>query len=386
MTKFEALVSLNLIGDIGGVRLKKLLEFFDKPQDILKASCEKLMGVSGIGKKIAAKINSFKSDTLDKELGLAKKFGLKIITRDDLEYPQNLKDIYDPPIALYVKGNLKEEDKFSIGLVGSRRASIYGLMNAQKFAFQLSAKGFTIVSGMARGIDTYSHRGALKQKGRTIAVMGSGFNHIYPPENRELSEEISRNGAVISEFPVNTMPEKQNFPRRNRLISGLSLGLLVAEAAKNSGALITADFALEQGREVFAMPGKVDSETSFGTNNLIKQGAKLISCVDDILEELLPLMIRRGWHEIRERKSHEADGGDRVASGESRGDEVITLDKEENRVFALMSEEKIQLDELVKKTNMDVSRISDILLKLQMKRLIKQVPGKHFVSYKPKSL
>ncbi len=365
MTKFEALVSLNLIGEIGGIRLKRLLEFFDKPQDILKASCEKLMGVCNIGQKIAAKINSIKKEDLNKELDLAKKLGLKIITQDDPEYPLNLKDIYDPPIALYVKGKLEERDKFSIGIVGSRRASIYGLMNAQRFAFQLSAKGWTIVSGMARGIDTYSHRGVLKQGGRTLAVMGSGFNHIYPPENRGLSEEISKNGAVISEFPINALPEKQNFPQRNRLISGLSLGVLVAEAAKNSGALITADFALEQGREVFAMPGKVDSNTSFGANNLIKQGAKLVSCVDDILEEFI----------IPAAKRSEPSSSGYVAEPEK----PALNSKEEKQIFSLISEEKIQLDELLGKTGMDISKISDILLRLQMKKLIRQLPGKQFV-------
>ncbi len=364
MTKFEALVSLNLVGEIGSIRLRKLLEFFDKPENILRASCEKLRRVCGIGEKIAAKINSIKKEALDKELKLAKKLNLKIITQDDSEYPKNLKNIYDPPITLYVKGKLEEEDEFGIGIVGSRRASIYGLMSAQRFAFQLSAKGFTIVSGMASGVDTYSHRGALKQGGRTIAVMGSGFNYIYPAQNRGLSEEISRSGAVISEFPINTRPEKQNFPQRNRLISGLSLGVLVAEAAKNSGALITADFALEQGREVFALPGKIDSDTSFGANNLIKQGAKLVSCADDILEEFMIPLAKREEASLNCRlKQLKPD----------------LSSKEEAQVFALISKEGVHLDELVEKLGMDISKISDILLKLQIKKLIRQLPGKQFV-------
>ncbi|HLD82430.1 MAG TPA: DNA-processing protein DprA [Candidatus Omnitrophota bacterium] len=285
MNNLEALVGLNLVGGIGSIRLGKLLKFFSRPQDILKVSAEKLMGVSGIGQEIANKICGIKKEDVGKEFSLAKKQGLRIIILDDEDYPENLKNIPDPPIVLYTKGKLLPQDKLAIGIVGSRRASFYGLSCAEKFAADLAKQGFTIVSGMARGIDTCAHRGALKQAGRTLAVMGSGFNQIYPPENKELADEISKNGAVISEFPINEKPLKENFPRRNRVISGLSLAVLVVEAARNSGALITADFALEQGRDVFALPGKIDSSASFGTNGLIKQGAKLVSCVDDILEE-----------------------------------------------------------------------------------------------------
>lgn len=361
MTKLEALVSLNLVLDIGSIRLKKLLEFFGKPENILKAPREKLMAVSGIGQEIANKIHCLKKEDLDKEFALAKKYGLKIMTYTDKDYPENLKNIPDPPIVLYVKGELKEEDKLAIAIVGSRRASFYGLTNAQKFAFDLSEKGFTIVSGMARGIDTYSHRGALKQNGRTIAVMGSGFNHPYPQENKELAEEIAKNGAVISEFPMDILPLKQNFPRRNRVISGLSLGVVVVEAARNSGALITADFALEQGREVFALPGKVDSDNSFGTNGLIKQGAKLVSCVEDILEEFI----------LCESESPK-DGNQKNILFDANNEE-------ENKVYNLISDESIQLDELLERTNMNISQIANMLLRLQMKKLIRELPGKQFV-------
>lgn len=223
MTHPEALISLNLVGEIGSIRLKKLLEYFHKPENILMAPADKLNKIFGIGEKIVGNILAFKKEDLDKELALVKKFGLKILTEEDDNYPENFKNIPDPPIVLYVKGKLEEQDKFSIAIVGSRRASFYGLSYAEKFSAELSKTGFTIVSGMARGIDTYAHKGALKNKGRTIAVMGSGFNHIYPPENKELAEEIARNGAFISEFPLNTEPFKQNFPRRNRVISGLSL-------------------------------------------------------------------------------------------------------------------------------------------------------------------
>jgi DNA processing protein len=363
MNRFEALVSLNMIADIGSIRLKKLLEFFDNPENILKASVERLIRISGIGEKIAEKIVSInKGEDLTKELDLVKKLGLKIMTFEDEDYPENLKNIPDPPIILYVKGELKPEDKFALGIVGSRRASFYGLNNAQKFAGYLSAKGFTIISGMAYGIDTYAHRGALKQGGRTVAVMGSGFKHIYPEENRGLAEEISRFGAVISEFPLDTEPLKQNFPRRNRVISGLSLGVLVAEAAKNSGALITADFALEQGREVFALPGKVDSLNSFGTNELIKQGAKLVSCVDDILTEL----------------NLDVDAQPQIKENKNRDRQPLDLSVEECVLYDSITTEPLCLDELLEKTQIANSRALELLLRLQLKKLIRQLPGQQF--------
>ena len=359
MTRLEALVALNMVGDIGSIRLKKLAEYLGSPEDILNASRQRLTEVYGIGEKIAEKITALKKEQIGKELDSANKLGLKIITIDDDEYPANLKNIFDPPIVLYLKGKLKPEDNLAVGVVGSRRASFYGLSQAEEFSSGLAMSGFTVVSGMARGIDTYSHKGALKSGGRTIAVIGSGFNHLYPPENKELCEKISRNGAVISEFPLDAKPLPHNFPRRNRLISGMSLGILVVEAAKNSGALITADFALEQGREVFAIPGKIDSPYSFGTNELIKQGAKLTSNLLDILEELiLPKPIDK--KEIAEHLE---------SSGSS----------EEEKLFNLISRQAIQLEELVERTEMDIPQISEILLKLQIRKLVKQLPGKQFV-------
>lgn len=362
MTKFEALVSLNMVLDIGSIRLKRLLEHFCAPEKILEASLEELTSVFGIGDKIAQRIKSLKPEDTERELQSAKKMGLKILVQDDEEYPENLKNIIDPPIVLYVKGELRKEDNFSIGIVGPRRASFYGLNIAEQLSKQLTEKGFTVVSGMALGVDTYAHRGALKAGGRTIAVVGSGFNNLYPAQNIKLAEEISQNGAVVSEFPINTEPFPFNFPRRNRVISGLSLGVVVAEAARNSGALITADFALEQGREVFAVPGKVDSDTSFGPNELIKQGAKLVSCVDDIVEEF----VVPASPENRPKKEAQ----------ENKGCEI---EAEEKRLLNLISQKSIQLDELVLMTNMDIPEISGILFRLQLKKLIRQLPGKHFV-------
>ncbi|MCM8779683.1 MAG: DNA-processing protein DprA, partial [Candidatus Omnitrophica bacterium] len=259
MTELEILTALNCI-DIGFKRYQRLLQYFKTTENILKASLRELTQVQGIGEELGRRILSIKKEDLAAEFRSAEKLGLRIISINDKDYPRNLKEIYEPPIILYVKGEFIEADLDSIAIVGSRRASFYGLNCAEKFARDLSILGLTVVSGMARGVDTAAHKGALKENGRTIAVMGSGFKNIYPVENKELVEEIAASGAVISEFPTFAQPLPQNFPRRNRIISGLSQGVLVVEAARNSGALITADFALEQGREVFSLPGKIDAE------------------------------------------------------------------------------------------------------------------------------
>ena len=214
---------------------------------------------------------------------------MKALHLQDKDYPLNLRYIYQPPATIYLEGNLIAQDNIAIAIVGSRRATDYGLNNAERIGFELASRGITVVSGLARGIDSAAHRGALKAGGRTIAVLGSGLDVIYPPENKKLAQDIAQGGAVISEFIPDTPPHRENFPRRNRIISGLSLGVVVVEAAKRSGALITENFALEQGREVFALPGKVDSFTSGGVHDLIKEGAKLIESIEDIIEELEPL-------------------------------------------------------------------------------------------------
>jgi len=390
MTRLKALVGLNMFCDIGSARLKKLLEFFGTPENIFKSSVAKITQVFGIGEKIAAKIVSLKEEDIDKELDLAKKYNLKVITIDDSGYPEVLKHIFDSPLVLYVKGFFEEEDKAAVAIVGSRRASFYGLSCAEKFGFDLAKQNFTVVSGLARGIDSSAHRGALKAGGRTIAVIGSGFKHLYPDENRELAEEISHCGAVISEFPMEANPLPQNFPRRNRVISGLSLGVLVVEAARNSGALITADCALEQGREVFALPGKIDSPNSFGTNELIKQGAKLVSNVDEILEEFylfsfkdnsLNADLRKSNADIR--RIHKQDNprlsACNLRESTLKNNSMPILSREEVALYNLISKEPMLLDEIVEKSGFDISQISGTLLKLQIRRLIRQLPGKQFI-------
>lgn len=361
MTEREALIGLNLIGDIGSIRLKSLLERFGSPQEILLTREACLTDVFGIGQSIARRIRSIRREDIDRERALAVEQKVRIITQLDADYPHNLRHIPDPPIVLYVKGTLRNEDSLSIAVVGSRRASYYGLSLAEKFSSELSLKGFTIVSGLARGIDTSAHRGALKYKQRTIAVLGSGLRHIYPPENKTLAEEIAQQGAVISEFPFDAKPLRQHFPRRNRIISGLALGVLVVEAARNSGALITADAAMEQGREVFAIPGKVGCSTSFGTHGLIQQGAKLTSCIDDIIEELNLDSLRAPC-----KRRATADAGH-------------TLRPQEEGLYGVLSDTPLSLDELVEKTHFDVTQLSTLLFRLQLERLVIQLPGKQFV-------
>jgi DNA processing protein len=288
MNNFEALVSLNFIPQLGSVRLKGLLNYFAQPREIFKAKKSSLAAL--LGEELALRILGFDSTKLKDDLKRAKDSGIRIMTFMDPGYPAALKEIPAYPIVLYCSGESSVLDQPAIGIVGSRRASFYGLDQAEKFAAQLSQEGLTVVSGMARGVDTYAHRGAIKAGGRTVAVMGSGFDHIYPRENSGLAAEIAASGAVISEFPMDSRPLPVNFPRRNRLISGLSLGILITEAARNSGALITADFALEQGREVFVLPGRIDTFTSAGSNSLLKQGAKMVTDCDDILQEFAHLV------------------------------------------------------------------------------------------------
>lgn len=348
---------LNLVSGFGTIKLKRLLRYFGSGRGILKAGCGQLISASGLEESVAEKISSLGPDDLEKELALARDSGVRLVTIYDAGYPENLKTIADPPPVLYVKGDLKEEDKISLAVVGSRYPSFYGLSSAEKFSGALVSLGVTVVSGMARGIDTCAHRAALKNGGRTIAVMGSGFNRIYPEENGSLAEDISKQGCVISEFPMECGPVAYNFPQRNRIISGLSLGVLVVEAADNSGALITADFALEQGREVFAVPGKIDSRLSAGTNKLIREGARLALGIEDILDELnlKPISIP-----VAMAKTSACPDG---------------LGLDEARIYNLLSS-PLSFDEVVQRTACDIPGISEAVLALRIKRLIRELPGK----------
>lgn len=298
------------------------------------------------------------------EMRRAEKLGIRIVTISDDEYPELLKEIYDPPLALYIKGRLDFDA--GIGVVGSRRASLYGLTCARNFGRELSLRGMAIISGFARGVDTSAHRGAIDAGGKTFAVLGSGLNRIYPAENENLIPKILEyKGGIISEYPLDTGPLPHNFPRRNRIISGLSSGVLVVEAAKNSGALITADCALEQGREVFALPGKVDSETSSGTNNLIRQGAKIVVSVDDILEEFTG---------IRRIAPAESDN----ISGHGAPAEAL-LGAEEKVLLSFLADEPKSIDELLDNSRFPAARLNSLLLNLELAKIIKRLPGQQFV-------
>ena len=308
----------------------------------------------------------------DEEQGLAAQAGCAVLTPADAGYPAPLREIYDPPAVIYMKGRWSEaDDRIAVAIVGSRHCSHYGERTAGHLAYELALRGVTVVSGMARGIDAAAHWGALKAAGRTLAVLGNGLSSIYPPEHRELAEAIAQHGAVISEYPMRMKPLGHNFPRRNRLISGLSLGVVVVEAAAKSGALITADQALEQGREVFAVPGNIGSLTSEGTHHLLKQGAKLVTSVEDILEEL------------RLKPMERVTGPSGKVSDTSPARKVSdTFVSDEERLVLehLNADEPHDIDELVAATGLSASACAATLLGLEVKRFVKQLPGKRFVA------
>ena len=292
MTPTEACIALNMLPTMGPVRLRKLLEVFETPERVLAAKRDALRAVEGIGNDVADQIVRWETIVdLPAELERIREFGANVITGDSPLYPRQLREIHAPPIVLYVWGELTERDQHAIAIIGSRRTTHYGMESAKKLSYQLAYAGLTIISGLARGIDTAAHQGALAAKGRTIAVIGSGLSKLYPPENAALAEKIrSGNGAIVSEFSMEIEPDRQTFPMRNRIISGWSHGLLVVEAGLNSGALITVAQALEQGRSVYAVPGHINAPSAQGSNRLIQQGAKLVMDASDILDDLQILL------------------------------------------------------------------------------------------------
>ena len=365
MTSREAYISLNMIDGIGPVRVRALLDRFLKPEAILDAPAGELMQVEGIGKDTARNVVDWrKSVDLDAELARIEKAGVQVVTRDDVSYPKNLREIYDPPLVLYVRGELTERDALAIGMVGSRRTSLYGTDMSRKLSYQLARLGVTVVSGLARGIDTAAHKGALQAKGRTVAVIGCGIDTVYPPENADLADEIAANGgAVVSEFPFGVKPDKQNFPMRNRIISGWSLGVVVVEASFKSGSLITASQAADQGRHVFAVPGRADSVLSRGSNKLIKDGAKLTEDAEDILSEFEYLLPRR----------------EKKTEAEKAALPALALSDHEAKIIETIGEDERPIDEIIRDSGLTSACVSATLLALEMKRLVRQMPGRVYI-------
>ena len=361
----EALVALNMVEHVGPVRVRQLLEHFGDAPSILRASRSQLLQVRGIGEETAEAIANWeKSADLKNELRRIQEYGCHILAQADADYPDLLRQIYDPPIVLYVKGRLTAKDKNAVAMVGSRLTTHYGLETARKLAYQLAYVGVTVVSGGARGIDTASHQGALSAKGRTVAVLGNGINIVFPPENAELFERITAHGAVLTQFPFNRKADKQSFPIRNRIVAGMSLGTVVVEANLASGALITANFAVEYGRQVFAVPGRIDSPQSKGCHDLIKKGAKLCEGAEDILSEFEYLF------PASNRPPSPAESGTLPA---------LTLSENEQKVYEVLSHEEVAVDDVIRRSGLPASAASVTLLSLEMKRLIKQLPGKLFV-------
>ena len=361
MTETEACIALNMVPKLGPVRLRRLLDAFGSPQRILLAKANELRGVEGVGPEIADSIAHWEERVdLGAELARIADFGAHVITQADPVYPPLLREIHDPPIVLYVWGELLEKDRHALSVVGSRKTSHYGLESAKKLSYQLAYAGLTIVSGLARGIDTAAHQGALAAKGRTVAVLGSGLMNLYPPENRALAEKIAASGAVVTEFPMTVPPDVQTFPRRNRIVSGWSDGLLVVEAGLKSGALITAGQAADQGRSIFAVPGQIDKATSAGSNRLIQQGAKLVMGAADILDDLQILLPE---------KPHLEQSPART----------VTFTGNEQAVYEAITEGETAIDTIIAKSGLPPGAVSSTLLALEMKRLVKQLPGQHFV-------
>jgi DNA processing protein len=359
MTSQEALVALNLLPKIGPIRVRRLLQAFGSPAAILGAAKDRLMRVDGIGEETAKILHSWQ-DHADPtaELREVAERGISLVTQEDEDYPAPLRDAYDPPLLLYVWGKLEPRDRHAIGVVGSRRATHYGTQATKKLSYQLAQSGFTIISGLARGIDTAAHEAAVAANGRTIAVIGSGLGKLYPPENLSLAEKIAAgNGAVVSEFPLHTAPDKQTFPMRNRIVAAWSRALLVVECPAWSGSLITANLAAEYGKPIFAVPGPIDKPTSAGCNQLIREGATLVMEAGHILDDLGELPFAR------------------AASPAAPAAEFPELPEEEAAVFAAVTSDESLVDLIIERSGLPAHVVTATLMKRELRRLLRAFPG-----------
>ncbi len=370
----EAWIALNLIPGVGRVTFHKLIDYFGSPGEALSATEDELRLVDGLHPKVIEQLKTFSVEAeLEKELKLIEKFEVSVVTIDEPRYPPRLREIHDPPLILYLRGELKDEDRYSIAIVGTRRATHYGRRMAEGLAGDLAQAGLTVVSGMARGADSAAHRGAIAAGGRTIAVLGCGVDIVYPSENQALMGKIIDVGAAVSEFPMSTPPGKQTFPIRNRIISGMSLGVIVVEAGLRSGAQITVSRALDQGREVFAVPGPAAARYSQGTHRLIREGAKLVERVEDVLEELAPQLggLRPAGYGAQNTSSSATPAAPSPQMEDG-------LSPEEQAVLTILSYDLIHIDEIITNTDLPSNKVLGVLVVLEMKGKVRQTPGKMF--------
>jgi DNA processing protein len=359
MTEAEAYIALNMVPRIGPVRVRRLLDALGSPLHVLSAPSTRLASIPGIGQEAAQTLSRWQDHTdLSRELSLVRSHSARVVTLADPDYPPLLREIHDPPTVLYTLGDLLPRDRHAIGVIGTRKPSHYASDAAKKLSFQLARAGITVASGLARGIDTLAHQAALAAKGRTIAVLGSGLARIYPPDNIPLAEKITSSGAVITEFPMDTTADRQTFPMRNRIISGISFGVLVVEAGHRSGALISANQAADQGRTLYAVPGRIDNPNAIGSNRLIQQGAKLVSTASDILDDFGILF---------------ADTPDLPAPPSPQ------LPPNEQTIHTALGDDETHIDSLVEKTGLPSHTVSSTLLALEIKKLVRRLPGGHFV-------
>ena len=360
-------LALSLVPGVGARTFHRLIQRFGSPEQVFTAPRDHLGQVAGLKQSTVEAIMSFPFETAAKEERVRlRDLGVGIIRWGTEQYPSLLANIHDPPPLLYLRGTISPEDEMAVAVVGSRNATPYGLTVCKRLCEELALQGWTVVSGMARGIDSVAHLGALEGGGRTIAVLGTGLDVIYPAENKKLYQRTVASGAVVTEFPLGTPPEPGNFPIRNRIISGLALGVVVVEATAKSGSLITARMALDQGRQVFAVPGPIDRRGVAGPHRLIKEGAKLVERPEDIVEELLPMVSHRPPAAAPPREGTQLD----VQS---------KLDDTEQKVWDVLSLEPLHMDVVARQLDFSVSRTSELLLRLEIRGLVKQLPGIFFV-------
>jgi DNA processing protein len=360
--------------EVGPKTFLRLLEHFGSVDEAIGATVLDLRRIKGIGEQTARTIvSSIGRFNVNKELQMAKKLGVHLIHYEDPRYPPGLKQINSPPPILYVKGSIIETDKLAIAVVGSRAHDYYGQEQASRFAYTLASSGFTIVSGMAAGIDGWAHRGAMNARGRTIAVQGCGLAHIFPQENTDLFNSIPKHGACISELPLDTEPRGENYPARNRIIAGLAIATLVIQASGRSGALITAKYAMETGREVMAVPGNIDNLLNQGCHQLIKQGAKLIENIDDIMEAIDYFGATVKEYVAETSSKAEKD----LFSGQPEPKE-LNLSDAERKLYEIIKTRPDHIDHLIRSSGLGTGQVNAALITLRLKGLIRQHPGNHY--------